>query len=155
MSETEEVYKARRQLGCDALRSGDYKQSVGQMTQSTPTGDLFCCLAVFTKVFVEMNGDEHDEVWFRLPEEHGGAAAFDPEAREQRVDLHPKVMEWFGFEGTNPQVNETRRYRGVEQKLTLMDLNDGHDEDTASSISRKVESKDFDYIAEAIEETYQ
>lgn len=88
-----------------ALRSGEYKQGMGQLRDSSDS--RFCCLGVLTDLYIKETGQgKWDSNFFRSGNKDGNLfSGFTPEP----------VRVWAGLRDRNPQVDATN----------LATLNDG------------------------------
>lgn len=77
-----------------ALRSGEYKQAVGDIVYEDKSGECsFCCLGVLTNLYVEENGMKGF-----TPDEKENWKLFNGENNNHESFLNEKVREWAGLE---------------------------------------------------------
>jgi hypothetical protein len=117
-----------QQKWVEALRSGKFKQGIGQLEQVDDEGNSFyCCLGVAC-VIAEENGVEVE--------------TFDGHLEGQDLSSHPAVMEWL----------ELSQESGLYQKdNTDTDYYLTEDNDGANSTRGLVLPKNFEQIADIIE----
>lgn len=92
-----EQQKANRKKWVDALRSGEYKQTTGQL-RKTPLGaqePRFCCLGVACDLFVKeglanSHWDDDEFIW--------GSSGYD--AHGEHASLPGVVRDWLGLNTT-------------------------------------------------------
>lgn len=101
------VNKERIQLWVDALKSGDYEQTDGELQNKYG----YCCLGVACKIAVD-NG-----CVVKVEKSIGGieSVAYD----ESEGDLPESVKNWYGLEKSDPIL---KIYEG--DTITATDLND-------------------------------
>lgn len=116
-----------KELWVEALRSGEYEQGRGRLTQWNQDGDeMFCCLGVLCDIAIK-NGVEvpvtdwcyEDSDWASgIPEDIAGSYIYADE-----VEFLPEpVMEWAGL--ADAQGTYIRIESGETQTLKLTTLND-------------------------------
>jgi hypothetical protein len=82
------VKKEIKKMWLEDLRSGTYRQGVGQLRESTPglseEYDKFCCLGLLTLRYALEHGEEFNKEW------------------DARPYLPEEVVEWAGLHSDNP-----------------------------------------------------
>lgn len=116
-----------------ALRSGDYKQGIGQLKNDK---DEFCCLGVLCDIYSK----ETNTPWVNKYIDRSQLTIIDKD--HTGLLLPPEVKKWAGIEDNNDAINVDKK---ENRAVNLTQLNDG---DTAYRIDKRT----FAEIANIIEE---
>lgn len=81
-----------RRMWLKALRSGQYHQGEGYLCQTTPKGDVFCCLGVLAELAVQNNVIDG---WEQIDSSILSAG-------DRSGDLPKAVVEWAGLTDSDP-----------------------------------------------------
>lgn len=116
----------------DALRSGDYEQTTGQLAERSEDGVYsYCCLGVLCEIAVDKGV---------IPPISGGGYGEE----NTSSDLPYKVRDWAGLDATDPFFDvhiPATHYRIALDHASAASLNDTH-------------SFTFDQIADVIEQNF-
>ena len=118
-----------------ALRSGEYLQCKGELTEKNKKGqDTFCCLGVLTNLYVEENGISK----LKLPNSKGNTLNFWKYNENYASYLSMAVQSWAGMSSSNG-------------RLPIGTLNENAN--TLAGLNDKGSS--FEEIADIIEKNYK
>lgn len=125
-----EVNRERIQLLVDALRSGEFRQTKGQLARN----GSYCCLGVACVV-----AQRHGLNTLRDWTDESGTVFFGTDLDEPAHELLPdSVKNWYGFSFNDPEVDRDDDER--DGLTTAVDFNDA--------------GKNFNWIADAFERTF-